>query len=142
MIPKEVFLSHSSTNRAIATAVAQTLRDHGIPVWYSSTNIMTAQLWQDEIGKALCRCDWFLVLLSSTAIESTWVSRELSYALSHSQYNDHIMPIMIEDCDYEDLSWTLGVFQMTYLNANPEMAYRQMLQAWGVGLDKDMISQP
>jgi len=142
MIPKEVFLSHSSTNRAIASAVAETLRNHGVPVWYSKSNIMTAQLWQDEIGKALRRCDWFIVLVSSAAIASTWVKRELSYALNHSQYDDHIMPVTIEDCDYEELSWTLGVFQMADLNSNPEEAHKQMLQAWGVGLNKDKISQP
>jgi hypothetical protein len=141
MIPKEVFLSHSSVNRAVATVVAQTLRDHGIPVWFSSTNIRTAQLWQDEIGRALQRCDWFLVLVSTAAIESTWVKRELAYALSHSQYNDHIIPVMIENCDYEKLSWTLGVFQMANLNTSSEIAYRQMLQAWGVGLDIDLICQ-
>jgi hypothetical protein len=142
MIPKEVFLSHSSENRPIATAVAETLRNHGVPVWYSTTNIMTAQLWQDQIGKALRRCDWFMVLVSSAAIASTWVKRELSYALNHSQYDDHIVPVMIEDCDYEELSWCLGVFQMADLNGGQEEAYRQMLQAWGVGLDMDKINQP
>jgi hypothetical protein len=142
MIPKEVFLSHSSKDRATATAVAQTLRDHGVPVWYSSTNIMTAQLWQDEIGRALRRCDWFMVLVSRAAIKSTWVKRELSYALNHSQYDDHIIPVMIENCDYEQLSWTLGIFQMADLNSDPEYAFRQILQAWGLGLEKDKISQP
>ena len=141
MIPKEVFLSHSSSNRTVASAFAETLRNHGVPVWYSKTNIMTAQLWQDEIGRALRRCDWFIVLVSSAAIASTWVKRELSYALNHSQYDDHIMPVMIESCDYEQLSWTLGVFQMADLNGNPEEAYEQILQAWGIGLDRDKISQ-
>lgn len=142
MIPKEIFLSHSSTNRAIASAVAETLRNHGVPVWYSSTNIMTAQLWQDEIGKALRRCDWFIVLVSPAAIDSTWVKRELMYALNHSQYDDHIMPITVRDCDYEELSWTLGVFQMARLDNNAEEAYTQILRVWGIGLDEDKISEP
>ena len=93
MIPKEVFLSHSSSNRTVVSAFAETLQNHGVPVWYSKTNIMTAQVWQDEIGKALRRCDWFIVLVSSAAIASTWVKRELSYALNHRQYDDHIMPV-------------------------------------------------
>jgi len=142
MIPKEVFLSHSSTNKATASAIAQTLRNHGIPVWYSPTNIMTAQLWQDQIGKALRRCDWFMVLVSSAAIGSTWVKRELSYALNHSQYDDHIIPVTIEPCDYEELSWTLGVFQMADMNNDPDTAFTQILQAWGMGFDKNKMSQP
>lgn len=142
MIPKEVFLSHSSRDRTLASAFAETLRNHGVPTWYSKTNIMTAQLWQDEIGRALRRCDWFIVLVSSAAITSTWVKRELSFALSHSQYDGHIMPVMIEDCDYEELSWTLGLFQIADLNGNPKEAYEQILQSWGIGLDTDKISQP
>ena len=50
--------------------------------------------------------------------------------------------VMIENCDYEELSWTLCVFQMADLDGNPEEAYEQILQAWGIGLDSDKISQP
>jgi len=35
--PKELFLSHSARNRRFATDLANCLRDHGIPVWYSKT---------------------------------------------------------------------------------------------------------
>lgn len=139
MIPKEVFISHSSRNRLVASAFAKTLRNHTVPVWYSNTNIKTAQLWQDEIGKALKRCDWFIVLVSSSAIDSTWVKRELSYALCHSQYDNHIIPVMIEDCDYEKLSWTLSIFQMANLNDNSDEAYRQILNAWCIDLDADKM---
>ncbi len=116
MKPKEVFLSHSSVNKKIASSVAETLRNHGVPVWFSPTNIQTAQQWHDEIGNALRRCDWFLVLLSQSSVKSKWVKRELSYALNHSQYDDHIIPVKIDKCNHEDLSWTLEVFQMTKLN--------------------------
>ena len=51
MPPKEVFLSHSSANDVVTRRLAETLRNHGIPVWYSATNIRGSQQWQDEIGK-------------------------------------------------------------------------------------------
>lgn len=140
MIPKEVFLSHSSNNRPVATSVAETLRNHGVPVWFSPTNIMTAQQWQDDIGKALRRCDWFMVLLSNDSVNSKWVSLELQYALNHSQYDNHIIPVTIESCEYEDLSWTLGVFQMVNLTNSKEEAYSQILRSWGLGFDRDKMS--
>ena len=61
MMPQEVFLSHASADRAFADRVADVLRRHGIPVWYSPTNILGAQQWHDEIGAALKRCDWWVV---------------------------------------------------------------------------------
>ena len=133
MIPKEVFLSHSTKNKVQASALAETLRRHGIPVWYSATNIRTAQQWQDEIGKALRRCDWFLVMLSKASVESKWVKMEVSYALNHSQYDGHIIPVKIEDCDFELLSWTLGIFQMVELNGSSDQGYAEILRTWGLG---------
>ena len=137
MIPKEVFLSHSSANLPIAISVANTLRNHGVPVWFSPTNIMSAEQWHDEIGKALRRCDWFLILISNAAIKSTWVKRELHYALGHNQYDNHIMPIIVENCDFEELSWTLGMFQMVDMTKNQEDAYTQILRSWGLGFDRN-----
>lgn len=76
--PSEVFLSHAHQDKELAIQVAATLTRHGIPVWYSPTNILGAQQWHDEIGAALQRCDWFAVILSPAAVESKG-SRENLY---------------------------------------------------------------
>lgn len=134
-IPKEIFLSHSSRNRKIASSVADTLRAHGVSVWFSPTNIQSAQQWHDEIGKALRRCDWFVVLLSKASVKSKWVKMELSYALNHNQYDGHILPVMITACDPEQLSWTLEIFEMVSLNGQRSKGYSQILNTWGLGFD-------
>lgn len=54
-MPNEVFLSHSSEDRDFADSLAEVVRAHGIPVWYSDTDIRGAQQWHDEIGAALQR---------------------------------------------------------------------------------------
>lgn len=51
-IPQEAFLSHSSQDQKFVVALAEELRRHGVPVWYSQTNILGAQQWHDEIGAA------------------------------------------------------------------------------------------
>ena len=68
MEPKEVFLSHALQDRRLATRLAGILRAHGGPVWFSRTSIVWAQQWHDEIGVALKRCDWFLVLLTPHSV--------------------------------------------------------------------------
>jgi len=142
MPPKELFLSHSSQNAHTATSIAGTLRNHGVPVWDSPTNILTAQQWHDEIGNALRRCDWFMVLLSSGAVQSSWVKRELMYALTHSQYENHIMPVIIEPCNHEGLSWTLDQFQMADYSSSSDTAYGQILARWGIGFDHAKVVLP
>ena len=42
-IPDEVFLSHSSQDQEFATNLVDVLRRHGVPVWYSRTNMIGAQ---------------------------------------------------------------------------------------------------
>lgn len=133
ILPAEVFLSHSSLDREFASDLAITMRNHGVPVWYSETNIMGAQQWQDEIGAALQRCDWFTLILSPRSVESMWVKRELAYALSQNRFENRILPIVLEPADFLKLSWTLPLFQMIDFSASIETGYRALLQRWGVG---------
>ncbi|MGD9855266.1 MAG: toll/interleukin-1 receptor domain-containing protein [Planctomycetaceae bacterium] len=61
-MPTEVFLSHSSKDAAAADRIVEVLRNHGVATFYSPRNILGAQQWHDEIGAALQRADWFVVL--------------------------------------------------------------------------------
>jgi hypothetical protein len=133
MLPTEAFLSHSSLDRAFVDRLAAMLRRHGVPVWYSQTNILGAQQWQDEIGEALRRCDWFLLTLSPNAVASMWVKRELAFALEQNRLADRIVPIVYEACDYSRLSWTLSSFQLVDFQGDFEAGCRDLLRVWGVG---------
>src|SRR4051794_39829313 len=96
--PGEAFLSHSSRDRAFVAHLAAVLRSHGVRYWYSTTSIAAGQRWHDEIGAALKRCDWFLVVVSANAGKSKWVKRELTFALTDDRYEDRIVPLIIEAC--------------------------------------------
>jgi hypothetical protein len=134
MLPAEVFLSHSDQDREMASRIAEMLRAHGVPVWFSQANIVGAQQWHDEIGAALGRCDWFVVLLSPNAVASKWVKRELLFALENDRYNDRIVPVRYRDCDLRQLSWTLTGFQMVDLSGEFTAGCRDLLRIWGIGL--------
>jgi hypothetical protein len=134
MLPKEIFLSHSSRDRKFADRLAETLRRHGIPVWYSRTNIVGAQKWHDEIGAALKRCDWFVVALSPNSVRSIWVKRELLFALQQNHFEDRIIPIVLAPCKYEKISWTLSISQMVDFSRSFEAGCRDLLRIWGIGL--------
>lgn len=132
-LPNEVFLSHSSFDRHFATEVAAILHRHGIPIWFSERNIVGAQQWHDEIGAALRRCDWLVVLLSPNSVESIWVKREVLFALDDRRYAERIVPVLYQPCDYDQLSWTLSLFQIVDFTHGFENGWRKLLQVWGVG---------
>lgn len=101
-------------------------------VWYAPRRLHPAQKWHSEIGRALARCDWFVLILSKNSVKSEWVERELVYALSHDQYNGHIIPLLKQHCNYEKLSWTLGGFQFVDFTNRFAEGRRKLLRTWGI----------
>ena len=132
-VPDEVFLSHSSADRKFTAKIADVLRQHGVPVWYSDTNIRGAQQWHDEIGAALRRCDWFVVVLTPDAVESRWVKRELLFALQQDRFDGRIAPILCQSCNHDELSWTLAWLQMVDFRDDFAQGCRDLLRIWGIG---------
>jgi TIR domain-containing protein len=138
--PKEIFLSYSSLDREFASKIVELLRRHGLPVWHAPGNILGAQYWHDEIGDALERCDWFVILLSPNSLKSIWVKRELIFALDEERYNKTIVPVVIRAGNYHKLSWTFRLHQLVDFTEDFEKGCRALLRIWGIGyqaLDPD-----
>jgi hypothetical protein len=132
-VPKELFISHANEDHQVVDQLSAMLREHGIPVWYSRTNIVGAQQWHDEIGAALRRCDWFVVVLTPFAVTSVWVKRELLYALQQNRFENRIIPLLYDPCEPDELSWVLKSFQMIDFTVSFDMASRELLRVWGIG---------
>lgn len=132
-MPQEVFLSHASTDMAFTTRLAEVLRRHGVPVWYSDANILGAQQWHDEIGAALGRCDWLVLVLSPASVVSKWVKRELLYSLQQDRFDGHIVPVLHRPCDHAELSWTLASLQMVDFRNDFDEGCADLLRIWGIG---------
>jgi hypothetical protein len=109
-----------------------------VPVWYGKANILGARDWHDEIGAALRRCDWFLVVLSPSSVDSMWVKRELLFALQQNRFAEQIVPVLYQPCDYERLSWVLPGFQVIDFQQSFEQGCRDLLRIWGIGFQPDL----
>lgn len=129
---KEVFLSHSSKDRDFVVRLARVLKVHKIRYWFSASHISGAKQWHDEIGRALERCDWFLVVLTPNAVRSQWVKRELLFALNEARYNERIIPLLLRPCQYSRLSWTLPEFQFIDFSGGFDLGCRQLLRIWKI----------
>jgi hypothetical protein len=130
----EVFLSHSSKDLVFTKKLAAVLRDHGVPVWYSERDIKGAQQWHDEIGAALERCDWMVLILTPNANASKWVKRELLFALDEERYRDRLVPIVAKACSLKELSWVISQMQMIKFDRRFREGCRELLKVWGLGL--------
>lgn len=129
-LPKELFLSHATQDRQFAGKLAKFLRQHGIRVWYSRHALVGADRWHDEIGHALRRCDWFLVVLSPNAVKSMWVKREVLYALKKRRFSDRIIPVLYKNCLMERLSWALDDAQMVDFQRGFRQGCVRLMTIW------------
>ena len=129
---RSILVSFQSGSR-FCRRIGNELRRHHVPFWYSQTNIIGHQQWHDEIGLALRRCDWFLIVLSPQSIQSEWVKSELMYAFRHNRLRKRVVPILYQDCDPEDLSWKLPEFQIIDFRKSLTDGYRNLFRVWGLG---------
>ena len=112
------------------------LERHGVTVWYSATSIRGSQEWQNEIGRALTSCRWFLLLGTRAACSKPrgkpwWVQREVIYALGAKRYEGRILPLLREkNANLGKLSWFLP--QIEYLDCRGDYheASKRLLRTW------------
>jgi len=64
-----------------------------------------------------------------------WVKRELLKALEQRRFEERIIPVLLQPCDLEQLSWTLSFFQMIDFTDSLADGLRELLRIWGIGYD-------
>ena len=136
-----VFISHSSADRQfVESELIPLLKRHGVPCWYSPVDIQTASDWEAAIRNALIEAEWFLVVLSPSSVSSDWVKTEVNWALENRK--DHVVPIMVSDCDPGDLHLKLQRIQ--YIDCRHAMttARRRIVQAVGGVWVEDDVQEP
>lgn len=120
---RRIFLSHSSKDRILAAKLARVLRKAGFNVWYSENDLIGAEQWHTEIGRALSACDWFVLLASPASCRQPrakpwWVQREVLYALEEARYNGRFTPVLCKGATLAQLkkiSWVLSQIQCVAL---------------------------
>jgi len=89
-----VFISYSSSDRAIVNAAARLLRAGGATVFQDVVDIEFGARWKDALFDALNRCERVMVFWSAASSKSTWVEREWRCAL---EAHKRIVPMLLDD---------------------------------------------
>lgn len=128
-----VFISHSSKDRSfIERELIPLFSSHEIQYWYSRDDIHTGEKWEQSTRANLRACNWFLVVLSPNAVQSSWVPAEVSIALDEKP--DKVIPVMYRTCNPADLGMRLHPLQFVDYRQDVERARRKLLKTLGVEL--------
>ena len=90
-----VFVCYAREDEDFAFKLAANLKNQGVPIWLDQWDILTSEDWDQTIDKALYGCKYFLIILSSTSVDSKEVRSELRTALDE---NKTIVPILYQSC--------------------------------------------
>jgi len=84
------FVSHSTKDDSIVNGIRQTLEALGVEVWTDSQRLTACDKLESSDLGGIDRCEHFLAVLS--AINSTWVAKEIKYALGKKK---KVIPILL-----------------------------------------------
>lgn len=122
------FLSYSHLDKPFATKLAADLERQGINCWIDESGVQIGDPLLSVLGRAIGEMTDFVVVLSPTSIQSSWVAKELEIALSREV---RIRPVLYKPC-----TLPLSLIGRTYADfTNPRNyrdAFSQLVNGMGV----------
>ena len=81
MSAAKIFISHTTADDAIVAEIRTALEGQGLPVWVDSRELSAGDDLNDKVLKKIEQAAHFMVVLSPSVINSTWVDKEIKHAL-------------------------------------------------------------
>lgn len=96
----DVFISHSSRDKAVANRLAEGLQAQGYEVWLDTREVLVGDNIVAEVYAGIADSKFMVVLLSNASCESQWVTEEFTSARMTEIENRQvvILPAKIEEC--------------------------------------------
>jgi hypothetical protein len=92
---QKIFISYSRKDIDFAKKLASDLEAAGYDVWWDITDLRGGDDWVKTLPAAIEAAQYFIIVLTPNSVESEWVRKEYTQALS---LRKRIFPIMLEVC--------------------------------------------
>jgi hypothetical protein len=106
----KVFISYTQQDRQIAIRLSKALRNAGFQAVIDQNTILIGDNIEEKIREGIKDSQFFVIILSTASVDSSWIEKELNLARSMSKL---IIPVLVEkvtvpesiaDIQYADLS--------------------------------------
>lgn len=96
-----VFISYSSDDVGFVKRLEAELRSHGVSLWLDRKQIKVGQRIPRRIKEGIFECDYFLIVISKSSLQSNWVRDELDSAYFESIKDriDTVLPVVVNDVE-------------------------------------------
>jgi len=137
MKANRIFVSHSSLDKEFANLVVARLRAADMEPWVDSENILVGDDILDGLGSGLKTMDLFLLIVSAASLKSSWVDREVKFAIWEEIKRKEalVLPFIVDDTAVEELPWYLTKVHARHIG--PDTAGADVL----AGAVRDVIAR-
>lgn len=100
----DIFISHSSRDKAAARRLAVTLNFCSIDVWLDDWELEVGRSLTDEIGKAMDVSRFIAILITENYNRTVWTKTEYKKALAREQKEQRIvmLPLVVGEAEIPD----------------------------------------
>lgn len=143
MAQPKVFISHSHVDDAFAERLVKDLRAAGADAWLDKEELGAGD-FQERIDAALASCEWFLLVLTRSALASPWVQQEVRAAnrLKHQKRVRDLIFIQAGPVAQNELPPLWGVFNILDATVDYRAALHRALKAVGLSPQVAPTSTP
>lgn len=94
-----VFLSHTKADKPFSKRLAHDLETFGAHVWLDEWELRVGDSIMERVQQGIDNCQWMVVVLSSAALQSAWVKKELQAGLTRetSTGKVFVLPALCEE---------------------------------------------
>lgn len=117
---QKIFISYSRKDMDFVRKLAGDLEKAGYDVWWDITDLRGGDDWVSTLPAAIKSSQFFIIVLTPSSVESEWVRKEYTQALS---LRKKIIPIMLAACDVpfalntiNFVNFTVGEYADNYKN--------------------------
>src|SRR5882672_3003253 len=125
------FISHAvKADGAFAKRLATDLRARKLRVWKAPESIKPGERWAEAIEAAVETCDTMLTVLTPEAVQSRWVSTEMSMAIEREHEGKMtVVPLDLRACKVPRM-W--GQYQRISFSGSYEAGLKALLERLGI----------
>ena len=128
-----VFLCHNSKDKQFVREFAERLKSDGLRVWLDEAELNIGDSLVDKISGGIKDMKYVAVIISKNSIESHWVQKEISLAMSKEIAGRKVtvLPILFDKCNLPEALADKLYADFTS-RENYEDEYSKLLRAMGV----------
>jgi hypothetical protein len=113
----KVFITHSHGNRPLYRQVVRNLKQAGLDVWDDECDTY-GDNWAKVTGEALEQSDALVVLITTDALDSVIVHRDVGFALTNIQFEYRVIPVLVgveQSVAVKSFSWIIRNLELVIM---------------------------